>query len=219
MRNVIVLVAALGWTTSASAVAPERWVDGHTVHSPHDPRVEIRVPDDTRYVGSDTFTLSKPRVGEFDVCELYAFAQANSNGSLRKLYWVHFEHLLPDHPEMRMTYDSPRHVTIGGLDFFVDTNFSDGVARPKPGSDTEHFYKLLAMHGYRRAPMMFVRLVHLTDSSARAELMIIAGEALPEGVTSASLKKGGKDNARWPALEKRLIDSAVRNISITAPPL
>jgi hypothetical protein len=117
---------------------------------------------------------------------------------------------------MHMTYDSPRHARIGGLDFFVDTNFSDGTSIPKPGSDTEHFYMLLGSHGYKRAPMMFVRLVHLTDASARKELMLIVGEALPPGVTSASLKKGGKDHARWPALEKQLIDSAVHSISITA---
>lgn len=216
MRVMIFAVAALAWATSSWALTPERRVVGHTVYSPHDPRVQIQVPKTVKYVGSDTFALTKPGVGEFDVCELYVFAKGDKDGSLRKLYWVHFEHLLPNHPEMHMTYDSPRHARIGGLDFFVDTNFSDGTSIPKPGSDTEHFYKLLAAHGYKRAPMMFVRLVHLTDASARKELMLIVGEALPPGVTSASLKKGGKDHARWPALEKQLIDSAVHSISITA---
>jgi hypothetical protein len=212
----IIAVAAFAWAASASALTPERRVVDHTVYSPRDPHVEIHVPENVNYVGSDTFALSKPGAGEFDVCELYVFANGDKDGSLRKLYWVHFEHLLPSHPEMHMTYDSPRHVKIGGLDFFVDTNFSDGTSIPKPGSDTEHFYNLLAAHGYKRAPMMFVRLVHLTDASARKELMLIVGEALPPGVTSASLKEGGKDHARWPALEKRLIDSAVHSISITA---
>lgn len=214
--RVMVFVAALAWAASALAAAPERQVVGHTIYSPRDPRVEVRVPENVKYVGSDTFALSKPDVGEFDVCELYAFANADRDGSLRKLYWVHFEHLLPSHPEMHLTYDSPRHARIGGLDFFVDTDFSDGTSIPKPGSDTEHFYKLLAAHGYKRAPMMFVRLVHLTDASARKELMLIVGEALPAGVTAATLKEGGKDHARWPSLEKGLIDSAVRSISITA---
>ena len=214
--RIVVLAAAFAWAMSASAAVPERKVVDHTVYSSRDPRVEIRVPRHVKYVGSDTFALSKPNVGEFDVCELYAFANRDNKGFLRKLYWVHFEELLPNHPEMHMTYDSPRHVKIGGLDFFVDTNFSDGKSTLKPGSDTEHFYKLLAAHGYKRAPMMSVRLVHLTDASARKELMIIVGEALPAGVTSASLKEGGKNHALWPALEQKLIDSAVRSISITA---
>ena len=214
----ISVVAAFAWAASASALTPERTVADHTVYSPRDPRVEVHVPEDVKYVGSDMFALSKPGVGEFDVCELYAFASGDKDGSLRKLYWVHFEHLLPNHPEMHMTYDSPRHVKIGGLDFFVDTNFSDGTSVPKPGSDTEHFYNLLAAHGYKRAPMMFVRLVHLTDATARKELMLIVGEALPPGVTETSLKEGGKDHARWPAMENRLIQSAVQSISITAGP-
>lgn len=216
--RIMAFVAAFAWATSALAAVPERKVVGHTVYSLRDPRVEVHVPNDARYVGSDTFALTKPGVGEFDVCELYAFAKADRSGSLRKLYWVHFEHLLPNHPEMHLTYNSPRHAKIGGLDFFVDTDFSDGTSIPKPGSDTEHFYKLLTAHGYKRAPMMFVRLVHLTDASARKELMVIVGEALPAGVTSASLKEGGKNHARWPALEKKLIESAVRSISITAAP-
>ena len=214
--RIMVFVGALALATSALAAAPERQVIGHTIHSPRDPRVEVRVPENVKYVGSDTFALAKPGVGEFDVCELYAFANADRDGALRKLYWVHFEHLLPSHPEMHLSYDSPRHVEIGGLDFFVDTDFSDGTSIPKPGSDTEHFYNLLSAHGYKRAPMMFVRLVHLTDASARKELMLIVGEALPAGVTSATLKEGGKDHDRWPSLEKSLIDSAVRSISITA---
>jgi hypothetical protein len=214
--RITVFVAAFAWAASALAAAPERKVVAHTIYSPRNPRVEVHVPENLKYVGSDTFALTKPDAGEFDVCELYAFADADRNGSLRKLYWVHFEHLLPNHPEMHMTYDSPRHARIGGLDFFVDTEFSDGTGIPKPGSDTEHFYRLLSTHGYKRSPMMFVRLVHLTDASARKELMLIVGEALPAGVTSATLKEGGKDHDRLPSLEKGVIDSAARRISITA---
>ena len=217
MRVVTFFLGAFAWSTSTWAATPERKVAGHTVYSQRDPRLEVRVPRDVKYVGSDSFVLAKPDVGEFDVCELYAFANADKAGSLRRLYWVHFEHLLPNHPEMRFTYDSPRHVKIGGLDFFVDTEFSDGNSIPKKGSDTEHFYNLLAEHGYKRVPMMFVRLVHLTDTSARKELMLIVGQALPPGVTSASLEEGGKNHAQWPALEKELINSALHDVSIAAP--
>ena len=66
----------------------------------------------------------------------------------------------------------------------------------------------------RRELVAFLK--SLTDASARKELMLIVGEALPAGVTSTTLKAGGKDHDRWPSLEKGLIDSAVGSISITA---
>ena len=65
--RIMVFVAAFAWAASALAAAPERKVVGHTIHSPRDPRVEIRVPENVKYVGSDTFALTKPGVGEFDV--------------------------------------------------------------------------------------------------------------------------------------------------------
>jgi hypothetical protein len=213
MRSVI-LAAALACSVSCLASEPARKVSGHTLYSSRDPHVQIRLPDDGRYVGTDRFMLAKPDLGDFDACELFAFANADKNGSLRKYYWVQFEHYLPQHPELHYTYDSPRHVTIGGLDFYVDTEVSDGDRKPKPGSDGEHFYNLLATHGYKRAPMMFVRLVHLPDAAKRKELMIIVGEDLPVGLTAASVKEGGSAYSRWPALEEGLVASAVRDIVI-----
>lgn len=214
MRNAILSAAAIAVSFSASAAEADRTASAHTVSSSGDPHVLIHVPDDARYVGSDRFTLAKPDIGDFDVCELFAFANADPSGSLRQFYWVQFEQYLPGHPELHYTYDSPRHVTIGGLDFFVDIDASDGTRTPTPGSDGEHFYNLLAAHGYKRAPMMFLRLVHLPDAAKRKELMIIVGKRLPAGVTASSLKEGGADAARWPALQNELLDWAVRKVVI-----
>ena len=210
----MILAVAIALSTFASAGELERAVSGHTVSSSADPQVLIRLPDDASYVGADRFTLAKPGIGDFDACELFAFANADQTGSLRQVYWVQFEHYLPGHPELHYDYDSPRHVTIGGLDFYVDINASDGSSKPKPGSDGEHFYNLLAAHGYKRAPMMFVRLVHLPDAARRKELMIIAGKSLPAGMTAASLMPGGSDAARWPALQDDLVAWATHNIVI-----
>lgn len=214
MRSVILVAAALACSVSCVAAVPARTVSGRAVYSPNDPNVRIRLPDDATYVGTDRFVLSKPDLGDFDTCELFAFANADKRGSLRKFYWVQFENYLPQHPELHYTYDSPRHVTIGGLDFYVDIDVSDGDRKPAPGSDGEHFYNLLSAHGYKRAPMMFVRLAHLPDAAKRKELMIIVGEDLPAGLTAASVKKGGSAYARWPALEEELIASAMRSIGI-----
>lgn len=216
MRAVIFAIIALVSPISGSSGA-DRWAFGHTVYSRRDPHAQIRLPDDVRYVGTDRFVLSKPDLGPFDVCELYVYANAGRTGSLRELYWVQFEHYLPaaqaKYPQMHYTYASPHHVMIAGMDFYVDTDASDGTRKPKSGSDTEHFYTLLAAHGYRRTPMMFVRLVHLMDAE-RKELMIIAGEDLPAGLTVTSLKKGGAAYSQWPGIERGLVDWAVRSVDI-----
>ena len=215
--RITILFAAMVVSTSASALTPDRTVSGHTVSSSHDPRVLVRLPDDATYVGSDRFMLAKPEYGDFDACELFAFADADDSGALRRYYWVQFEEYLPKYPELHYTYDSPRHVTIGGLDFYVDFEASEGTGKPKPGSDGEHFYNLLAAHEYKRVPMMFLRLVHLPDRARRKELMIIVGQRLPAGVTAASLQDGGTAAAQWPAMQDDLVAWAAHNIVIEAP--
>ena len=214
MRNLILAATALACFTCCPASEPARNVSGHTVFSSQDPRVRIRLPDNSRYVGTDRFKLSNPEFPDFDACQLFVFADGDKNGSLREVYWVQFEQYLPKYPDLHYTYDSPRHITIGGLDFFVDIEVSDGTRTPKPGSDGEHFYNLLAAHGYKRAPMMFVRLVHLPDDAKRKELMIIAGKDLPAGLTAASVKEGGSAYAQWPAMQDELVAWAAHNIVI-----
>jgi len=211
-------LAALIFSASGAAAAPQRSVSANTITSQSDPAASIRLPDDVTYVGTDTFLLTKPKLGKFDACELYAFASGGADGSLRKVYWVQFEHYLPKYPDLHFTYDSPNHVTIDGLDFYVDVNVTQGDAEPDPGSDGDHFYTLLAKHGYKRVPMMYVRFVHLLDAAKRKELMVIVGEALPDGLTAAAIKEGGATHARWPAMEKDFVARAAHSITITPHP-
>ncbi len=109
------------------AATAERFVVDHTVVSRRDPAVEIKLPSSVHYVGSDRFTFSKPGLGAFDAAELFAFVDAEKDGQVRKYTWVQFEGYLPGHPDLHFTYDSPKHVTIGGLDFYEDI----GVASPE----------------------------------------------------------------------------------------
>jgi hypothetical protein len=209
------MLAAIVLSASGAAAAPQRSVSANTISSQRDPAARIRLPDDVAYVGTDAFLLTKPKLGDFDACELYAFASGGADGSLRKVYWVQFEQYLPKYPDLHFTYDSPRHVTIDGLDFFVDVNVTQGDAKPEPGSDGDHFYTLLAKHGYKRVPMMYVRFVHLLDAAKRKELMIIVGEALPDGLSAAAVKEGGAARARWAAMEKKFVARAARSLTIT----
>jgi hypothetical protein len=200
---------------SSHAAQPGRVALNNTVISRHDPAVEIRLPNSAVYVGADRFVLTDPHLGKFDDCELYAFIEPDDHRALRELYWVQFEAYLPSHPELQHTYDSPRHVTLGGLDFYLDTWVAAKSKPPEPGSDTAHFYSLLASRGYGREDLMSVRLVHLTDATKRRELMIIYSESLvPTGYTAAQLKEGGADHAKWEAIEDGLIRRAEQNITI-----
>jgi hypothetical protein len=129
---------------------------------------------------------------------------------------VQFEGYIPSKPDLHHTYDSPRHASIGGLDFYVDTWVRPDNAQTEKGSDREHIEALLRQKGYRMpAGMMYVRLVHLLDQQKRKELMIVYGEDLaPTGFTAADLSEGGKAFAQWPTIDKDLIDRAKQKIAV-----
>lgn len=163
--------------------------------------------------------LSDRSLGKFDDCELFAFVDADSSRHIRAFNWIQFEAYLPTRPHLHHTYNSPRHVTIAGLDFHVDTGLSASDKPPEPGSDEAHFYALLASHGYRRTDLMYVRLVHLTDATKRKELMVIYAESLAgSGHTAAQLDKGGKDHDKWATIANALIRRGERSITIRLPP-
>ena len=204
---VLVLVPLL----LSQSSGPDRKVRGSSLSSRHDPNVAIDLPQSARYVGRDRWIL-------YDIadCELHVFVEAGAERRVRRLYWIQFEGYLPSKPELAHTYDSPRHLTIGGLDFFVDTwPRADGEAS-RAGSDREHVEALLRSQGYQMpAGMMYVRLVHLLDQAKRKELMIIYGEDLAgTGFTAAELKEGGKSRDRWPELEGGLIARARKAVSL-----
>jgi hypothetical protein len=211
------LAALIGFLPASRAAQPVRAVLGNTVISRRDPAVAIKLPDSVHYVGTDRFILSDRNLGKFDQCELYSFVDSDSSHHIRKFYWIQFEAYLPSRPHLHHAYDSPRHVTIAGLDFYVDTWVSAASKPPEPGSDEAHFYALLASHGYRRNDFMYVRLVHLTDATKRKELMIIYAESLAgSGYTAAQLDKGGAQHVRWAAIENALIRRGEQSVTMRA---
>lgn len=184
----------------------------NVILSEHDPKVRIDLPKTVQYVGADRWVL----YGIAD-CELHAFVGSDSQKNVHRLYWVQSEGYLPSKPDLHHTYDSPRHVTIGDRDFYVDTWVRSRGKKITPSSDREHIERLIQTRGYKMpAGMMYVRLVHLFDSAKRSELMIIYGEdLLPTDYTAADLEKGGRAYAQWPAIENGLIEQAVAKIKIS----
>gem|GEM_PF-342833 len=198
---------------AAEAAAPERKVEHNNVLiSAHDPKVRIELRKPVQYVGADRWVL----FGIAD-CELHAFVEADGQKRVRRLYWVQFEGYLPTKPKLRHQYRSPRHATIGGLDFYVDTWTSASDDKVTPGSDTEHIQALIRARGYKMpAGMMSVRLVHLLDAQKRKELMIIYSEDLAATrFTAADLKQRGKEYDEWPAIEAGLVERAKKKIKIS----
>lgn len=139
-----------------------------------------------------------------------------SKKKIQRLYWVQFEGYLPSRPDLHHKYDSPKHATIGRMDFYVDTWVRTNDATTESGSDREHIEALLRVKGYRMPEaMMYVRLVHLLDKENRRELMIIYGEDLaPTGFTAVNLSESGKAHERWPAIADALLERAERRITI-----
>src|SRR6266852_9792443 len=94
---------------------PERQIERNMIISPRDPDVRLHLPKSMHYVGADRWVL----YGIAD-CELHAFVEADRQQNVQRLYWVQFEGYLPTRPKLKHQYDSPRHTTIGGVDFYVD---------------------------------------------------------------------------------------------------
>jgi hypothetical protein len=195
----------------AQTPKPERIVAGKTITSAHDPAVQISLPEDVKYAGVDRWDL----YGVAD-CELHAFVETDSSKNVKALYWVQFEGYLPSRPDATYGYDSPRHASIGGHDYFVDTWVRANDAKITPGSDREHIEGLIRAKGYKMpAGMMYVRLVHLPDQSKRRELMIIYAEDLASTKRSAKdLDEAGKAHDQWASIEHGLISRAEKKIQI-----
>jgi hypothetical protein len=196
---------------AAQIQAPQRKIEKNVIISEREPKIRIELPQSTRYVGADRWVL----YGIAD-CELHAFVETDEQKNVRRLYWVQFEGYLPSRPDLKHTYDSPQHATMGGVDFYVDTWVRPKDATIDPDSDREHIEALIKAKGYKMpAGMMYVRFVHLLDDSKRKELMIIYGEDLAfTGHTAGELHEGGRAYARWPAIAESLVSRAEKEIMI-----
>src|SRR6266404_468205 len=143
LKRIIILLLFAG-SIAAETAGPERIVEHNVIISERDPKVRIELPKSVRYVGADRWVL----YGIAD-CELHAFVEADSEQKVQRLYWVQFEGYLPTKPKLKHQYDSPRHTTIGGRDFYVDTWVSANDDKVTAGSDAEHFKALIRAHGYK----------------------------------------------------------------------
>ena len=164
MRNRLLIIVSLASSLFAETIAPERKIDHNAIVSERDPKLRIELPASAQYVGADRWILY-----EIADCELHAFVEADEQKNVQRLYWIQFEGYIRSRPELHHKYDSPRHVVIGGLDFYVDTWTSSADDKSNPGSDSEHIRKLIASRGYKLPQMQYASAwsICLTKPSAR----------------------------------------------------
>jgi hypothetical protein len=175
--------------------APARAVRGDTLVSPADPAVTFVFSPPFRFAGSQTIDILKVAGAE-----QFFFIEAAEDSSIRRFYWVQFEHY---HPSNDHTYDfssmNLQPVQVGRLDFLGDVRVRDDyfTMDKRPGSDSQAAQVFLKAKGFRiDGTFATLRLFHLPDASRRRELMIIYGERVPAGTAAADIAPGLTARAR-----------------------
>ncbi len=166
--------------------APAREVRGDTLVSPADPAATLVFADPFEFAGSQTIDVLKVAGAE-----QYFFIDSGADRSVRRFYWVQFEHYYPanDH-----TYDfssmNLKPVPLGRLAFQGDVRVRDNyfTMDKRPGSDSQAAQTFLQGKGLKLdGTFATLRLFHLPDTTRRRELMIIYGERVPAGTSADSI--------------------------------
>ena len=158
--------------------AVERTVNGQTLTSHSDPAVTITVAPAFKYAGSQAFDIE-----HIAAAEEHLFVDAAPDKSIRRFYWVQFEHYYPTnnyHHDYSSFKQQP--VPLGPLTFQADVHRQKDyfTSDNRPGSDSAATLNLLRSKGYKvDGDFVRVRMVYLSDS-ARKELMIIYGERIAQ---------------------------------------
>lgn len=163
-----------------------RQVHGDTLISAADPAGRFVFAGPFHFAGSQTIDILKVAGAE-----QYFFIDAASDRSVRRFYWVQFEHYYDtnaftyDFSEMEQTPVLIGHLTFMG-DVRVRANYF--TMDQRPGSDSKAAEEFLVGKGFNLAgTFATLRLFYLPDSSKRRELMIIYGESVPPGSEAAAV--------------------------------
>ena len=209
--NLISGAKAFAQGNSKPAPPITRTVAGHVLTSKEMPAVQLEFDKGFNYAGSQSFVL-------YDVAnaEQHFFVDADKDGRIKRFYWVQFEGYLPDNTHS-YNYNSPKIVTLGGFDFFVDIwarSLKGNLGRPD--SDGNRARAFLESKGFKSGTeVVSTRLVHLVDEAKRNELMIIYVEDLNgTGFTAADLNEGGSAHAEWSNLSQAVLARAQKFMRI-----
>ncbi len=188
LRPAAILVTLLSCTLILQA-APLREVKAGTLISTADPAASFTFDEAFPYAGGQTIDILKVAGAE-----QYFFIDAAPDRSIRRFYWVQFEHYYPSNTD---TYDysgiPQKPVALGRLAFMGDVRVSPDyfTMDDRPGSDSRAASDFLRAKGFKLdGTFVSLRLFHLPDATKRRELMIIYGEVLPKGASEESVTSG-----------------------------
>lgn len=174
---------------AAAQARPERQFSHGRLVSRADPSAVLEPAGAFRYAGGQVIDI-------FNVAgaEQHFFIDAGPDSTIRRFYWVQFEHYYPTNSNV---YDysriTQRPVRIGALDFMGDVRVIPDYFTfdARVGSDSKAAEQFLRARGLRvTGTYVTLRLFHLPDSSRRSELMMIYGELLLPGVSQDSVASG-----------------------------
>jgi hypothetical protein len=168
----VVLGCASG--PSAQENAPAHRAAGQVLPVSRGSIRELRFAKTFRYVGGQRFILKK--VAD---AEQHFFVETSNPGTVRRLYWVQFENLLPGMGD-GYDYSSDVEIPIAGIPF--RRNFWRWDNPPDPDSDRAAMFRFLEARGYRIPNGgLRMRFVHVPEGNRREELMIVYAEAPAPG--------------------------------------
>ena len=184
---VTLLLLLLRSSTLAAQDAPLRQVSKGTLISRSDPAASFEIDRAFHYVGGQTIDI----LGVAGA-EQYFFMDTAAAHSIRRFYWIQFEHYYASNTA---TYDytgmALHPVQLGSIPFLGDIRtipqyFTDDN---RPGSDSKAAEDFLVAHGLAlQGTFVTLRLFNLPDSTRRRELMVIYGELLPNGASEERVR-------------------------------
>jgi hypothetical protein len=176
------LVAVLAFAAGSGELALRHGVSGRVLPVSVGPVRELHFGKEFRYAGGQRFVLKK--VAD---AEQHFFVDAAKDGTVRRLYWIQFESLLPGIGE-GYDYSSDPEVTVDGVPFRRNARRWEATL-PDPDSDRAAMYAFLEKRGYRIPDgAVRIRLTHVPESNRREELMIVYAE-IPEPGSAAALSE------------------------------
>jgi hypothetical protein len=174
-------------STLAAQTALSRRVDGATLISTADPAASLTFDKACHYAGGQSIDILGVAAAE-----QYFFIDAAADKSIRRFYWVQFEHYDANNTN---TYDysgiKQKPVALGRLAFMGDVRVSPRyfTMDDRPGSDSRAAAEFLHARGFKLdGAFVTLRLFHLPDATRRRELMIIYGEILPAGASEQAAR-------------------------------
>lgn len=203
---------AVAQTAAAPAAGTLREVRHQAIISKELPAAELTFGKGFRYVGGQRVNL----YGNAEA-EQHLFVKAGDSGVVARFYWVQFEQFLPTNA---LTYDykANRTTQIGGLQFIYDVKSWPDYAAMQgedPASDGAAIARLLGDHNLAfPKKAVRVRMFYLPTADRRSELMIIYGEALPEGSKIPVAKNGVDLDTDSPESARKILENARRDLTI-----